>query len=244
MYAVFYRLSHHMNKLLAASLIIAPFTANATFSMVAYDEKTGEFGSALASCIFMGENPRNVVLSDGLSVIVPDKGVFTTQAYANPFKNHNLTRAKVLIEGDTNPDNMISSMINNDSTKTPEVRQHLGMSKSSDGTVKGYAHSGADIENYAGHIIGDSYVIAGNTLDKGVLEAMQKGFTETTGSLKQKLLAALLEVKGSNIGDNRCTEYGVTSHTAFIKVGSYSVNYNSKATSEDAVDGLIEAANK
>lgn len=225
-------------------LFITPMTANATFSIVAYDPKTDEFGAALASCILMGEREKDLVLSDGLNVIISNKGTFTTQAYANPFKNDNLAAAKSLIEQDIKPGDMIELMLKKDSTGTPEIRQHLGMSKSADGSVKGYAFSGADIEAFSGHIVSDTYVIAGNTLDQGVMKAMQEGFTTTKGHLKEKLLAALFAVSKANIGDNRCTKYHVSSHTAFVKVGSYQVNYNSKTTGKDAVEGLIEAASK
>jgi len=217
---------------LAAGLLLMSANASATFSIVAYDSSTGQFGAALASCVRVGQTTD---ISDFLNVIVPTKGVFTTQATVN-FPNTNLENAKAKIQsGNYNGDQIIQWLKANDQDSTPNVRQYLTLS-----TTEGFAYSGSKIPTTSGSLVGSDYVIAGNTLDPNVLTTMQQGFTANTGNLKSKLLAALTSVQNANIGDNRCTKYGVSSHTAFVKVGTSSAFYNSQTNSKDAIAELAK----
>ena len=72
--------------------------------------------------------------------------------------------------------------------------------------------------DYHGHLVGEDYAIQGNILlDASILEAMEQGFTETSGTLAERLMAAL---QGANVpgADSRCLEEGVSSRSAFIRV--------------------------
>lgn len=217
---------------LATSLLLMSVNANATFSMIAYDSSTGEFGAALASCVKL---PSNIDASSVLNVIVPNKGIFATQATVS-FPNTNLEQAKLKLQsGNYNGDQIINWLKTNDQNSTPNVRQYLTLSK-----TQGFAYSGSQIPQSFGSLIGTNYVIAGNTLDPNVLTTMKQGFTNNTGSLKSKLLAALTSVEKANIGDTRCTKHGVSSHTAFVKVGTSSTFYNSQENNKDAIEELVK----
>ena len=106
--------------------------------------------------------------------------------------------------------------------------------------IRGAVYSGSDIPDISGGIAGINYVVAGNTLDEGVVSKVEEGFLNSDGDLKSKLLAALVAVKDAGIGDNRCTAHGVSSHLAILQAGSYRKFYNSQTVDKDAVEGLAE----
>ena len=218
--------------LFAVSLLLMSVRANATFSIIAYDSSTNQFGAALASC---ARASSEFDVSSFVSVIVPEKGIFMTKAMVE-FPNRNLEQAKQKIQsGNYSGDQIISWLKAYDQSSTPNTRQYLTLSP-----TQGFAYSGSKVLEPFGSIIGTNYVIAGNTIDSDVLSTMEQGFTNHTGDLKSKLLAALTSVERANIGDTRCTKFGISSMLAFVKVGSSTTFYNSQTNMEDAIKELTK----
>ena len=225
-------------KSILLALSMVSLQSQATFSIIAYDPSTGQLGSALASCVSL---PDYMDPTFFLTEIVAGKGVVITQAEV-PFPNSNLLAAAGLITEGKNPGEIIEHLILNDQDHTPHMRQNLVLTISSPGYSVGEAYSGSAISEQVGSSAGVNYVIAGNELEDGVVARMESAFTQADGDLKSKLLATLVSVKNSGLGDKRCTQHGVTSHSAFIKVGNESVYYNSQSDTVDAIDGLIGVA--
>ncbi len=64
-------------------------------------------------------------------------------------------------------------------------------------------HTGSECPEYAGHLVGDDYCVAGNLLtDENVLSSMAITFKETKGPFAMRLLEALRAAKKAG-GDRR-----------------------------------------
>ncbi|MFB9076717.1 DUF1028 domain-containing protein [Flavobacterium procerum] len=157
---------------------------NATFSITAFDEKTQEWGIAVAT--------NNIYVGNSTVYIEPGIGAFsviadTEPAYAiNGFKN--------LKEGMS-----IKDAIESTKNKDEEwfYRQVSGLDKNGNA----FAFTGQALEYWQGksaHIVGKSFVVMGNQLADGVLESMAKTFTESTGTLAERLLKSI--TSGQNAG--------------------------------------------
>ena len=158
----------------------------ATFSIVARDSVTGELGVAVASKFF------------AVGSVVPwakaDIGAVATQSYANT--TFGWRGLELLKEGVT-PEEAVKILIRNDDD--PQRRQ-LGI-VSADG--KSATYTGEKCLVWAGGRSGPNYAIQGNILTgEEVVTSMEKAFLETTGTLADRLYAALLagDAKG---GDSR-----------------------------------------
>ena len=208
----------------------------ATFSIVAYDNKTHQYGVALASCVQLAKNENPI---KNLSSIIPDKGIIVTQATVNFQNNINLRNAIAKIKENYPADKIIQHLIDNDQDNKPYIRQYLVITNTSN-KVDRKAYSGKLINTVYSQLEGFNYVIAGNTLDSSsVIYKMRDGFVATKGDLKAKLLGALKAVRDSHLGDRRCTKYGISSTTAFIEVGKYNRFFNSSDIKTDAISGLL-----
>ncbi len=206
---VFYVLSVCMNN---------SFTQD-TFSIVAVDSATQEVGSAGAS--FVANVPRSL-LNDAFNVH-PGVGAIHTQALYNEL---NQIYANQLMDFGFSPQEMIDSVVSADSEGDPSVRQYIIIDLVNGGRTAAY--TGVSCFDYANHILGKNYAIAGNTLyGQDVLDSMQSGFLNTSGSLADKLMAALQGGKEAG-GDKRGELYGLSSLVAAIKV----------AKSDDSKDSL------
>ncbi len=206
---VFYALSVCMNNSFAQD----------TFSIVAVDSATQEVGSAGAS--FVANVPRSL-LNDAFNVH-PGVGAIHTQALYNEL---NQIYANQLMDFGFSPQEMIDSVVSADSEGDPSVRQYIIIDLVNGGRTAAY--TGVSCFDYANHILGKNYAIAGNTLyGQDVLDNMQSGFLNTSGSLADKLMAALQGGKEAG-GDKRGELYGLSSLVAAIKV----------AKSDDSKDSL------
>lgn len=225
-------------KLCLIGSMLASANASATFTIAAYDPGDGKFGAAFATCFPLRNEYANFNLAEKVVAIIEGKGIVVTQGEVEPLNNINLDHAKLMIERGNTARQILNWLRNNDQARIPSQRQYLIVLPN----VRGRASTGFSLERVRGSISGLNVVTAGNDLDSGVLEALYTGFQNDKGNLKSKLMAALVNVKNSGIGDKRCTgPHGVSSHTASVTVGSYSKFYNSPSDTKDAIEGLVES---
>ncbi len=189
------------------ALLLAVPVANAqdTFSIVAVDTATGEVGSAGASCVAVDVR----LISD----VHPGVGATHTQAYYRPI---NQEYARSLMTMGLPPSAIIDSLVAHDEQATPDIRQYGTVVLAGGGASAGW--TGSNCNDYKGHRLGATYAIQGNILlGAGILDSMEARFLRTEGTLAERLMAAL---QGANVpgADTRCSPYGTTSLSAFVRV--------------------------
>ena len=146
-----------------------------TYSIVAYDEKTGELGVAVQSHWF------------SVGTVVPwakaGVGAVATQSIAEPSYG---PKGLALMEQGMPADEVLKSLLAKDSGEN--VRQ-IGM-VDANGNVG--AHTGARCIRYAGHKIGKHYSVQANIMEKPTVpNAMSKAFENAKGDLAERMLVAL-----------------------------------------------------
>ena len=146
-----------------------------TYSIVAYDETTGELGVAVQSHWF------------SVGTVVPwakaGVGAVATQSIAEPSYG---PKGLALMEQGIPADKALQSLLLKDSGEN--VRQ-IGMVDAK-GNVG--AHTGARCIRYAGHKIGKHYSVQANIMEKPTVpNAMSNAFENTKGDLAERMLAAL-----------------------------------------------------
>lgn len=178
--------------------------AQDTFSIVAIDTVTGQVGSAGASCV-----TDCTILTD----VHPGWGVVHTQA---SWLAANQNYARTLMTKHYSPQEIIDSLVAHDAQGNPLVRQY-GIIDLFGGGRKA-AYTGANCTIWKGHIIGITYTIQGNILSgSGIIDSMEARFNRTSGTLADKLMAALQGAKVIG-ADTRCASRGTSSQSAFIRV--------------------------
>lgn len=207
-----------MKKILFFICFLCPFYlfAQDTFSIVAVDSATGQIGSAGASCIDESQIPGGVVI---ISDIIPGRGGINTQSfyvYPNQANAHDR-----MAEG-LSPDSIISWLVANDYNNNPEVRQYGIVDFDSAGSPRSAAFTGVNCYDYKNHITGKYYAIQGNILlGQEILDSMETRFLNTTGTLADRLMAAL---QGANVpgADTRCMANGISSLSSYLRVADSS----------------------
>ena len=153
----------------------APIRPISTYSIVAYDEKTGQLGVAVQSHWF------------SVGTVVPwakaGVGAVATQSIAEPSYG---PKGLALMEQGIPADEVLQSLLAKDSGEN--VRQ-IGM-VDANGNVG--AHTGARCIRYAGHKIGKHYSVQANIMEKPTVpNAMSKAFENAKGDLAERMLVAL-----------------------------------------------------
>lgn len=213
--------------------------AQDTFSICAVDTSNNYVGSTGASCTNYMQGV--VAISD----VHPNVGVIHTQAW---YLVQNQNYARTLMNMGLSPQQIIDSLVAHDYTNNPTIRQYgivdlIGGGRSA-------AYTGINCPDWKGHLLGQTYAIAGNTLlGQRILDSMQARFLSTSGIqpflLALKLMAALQGAKVPG-ADVRCTNF--SSKSAFIRVarptdppsGPYWLNLyvNQNPTTVDPIDSL------
>ena len=177
-------------------------TEGDTFSIVAYDPATGEFGGAGTSCVGIKIDFLNEIIVDNNGNML---GAINAQAAA---REQNAINAKNrMLAGDT-PQEIITWLQNNDCCNGGAAARQYGIvGFDGSGNIRTAGFTGANNGVWGGHITGPNYSIQGNILDVElqvkILEGMEAGFTGAQGSLADKLMAALQGAK--RVGaDKRC----------------------------------------
>jgi len=207
-----------MKKIIFFCLIInTQISLNATFSIVAIDSETGEIGAAGASCI---DSPSCngcggvVIIND----IIPGVGACNAQASVC-LPNVNLQVVMGELSNGATPYDAWLEVFFNDACQFGDFNdRQYGMVGYDNGVVAAHGFTGDNNMAYAGNLTGDYYSIQGNILlGPEILEGIETAFLNATGSLADRLMAAL---QGANVAgaDARCLEEGTSSQSAFLRV--------------------------
>ncbi|MDJ0976531.1 MAG: DUF1028 domain-containing protein [Planctomycetota bacterium] len=159
----------------------------ATFSIVAFDPKTGDLGVAVQSKFF------------GVGAVVPwaeaDVGAIATQSYANTtFGPEGLA----LLDDGAEAKVALARLVEADQGRD---RRQLGIV---DAKGRAAAYTGSKCFAWAGHRVGEHYCCQGNILaGKGVVDAMAERFEALADRpLAERLVAALAAGQAAG-GDKR-----------------------------------------
>lgn len=181
-----------MRLISLAALVLAPAAAFATrsasagepdpviatFSIVACDPVTGEVGAAVAS------------MYPAVGKVVPyvkaGAGAFCSQYHHNPEFG---PKALVMLETGMRPEEILAELVRND--VTPEFRQ-LAIVDLRGRTCHRNPIGARPSGDWWGAASGKFYSVQGNTLaGREVVTSMARAYEETTGSLADRLMAAL-----------------------------------------------------
>lgn len=164
----------------------APAPYHATFSIVCRDPATGDFAVGVTTM------PRAV--RRHCPFARAGVGAVSTQALTN--STYGPRGLDLMTEGKT-PEEAIALLIAEDRGR--DQRQVAMI----DGRNPPSAHTGSRCLQYAGHIVGADYGVQGNLLvSRATLEAVERAFQETPGSLAGRVIAALIAGKAAG-GDRR-----------------------------------------
>ncbi len=201
-------------SLLGALLISFTVAAQDTFSIVAVDPVTGDIGSAGASCV-------TISIIDIITDIIPGRGGVNSQAWVC-IPNTNLQNAIARMEEGFSPQEIIDWLLLNDSCSAqnfdPEYRQYGIADFDIDGNPRTAGWTGSLTDDYKEDRQGANYSVQGNILlNVSVIDNMEANFNNTTGTLADKLMAAM---QGANLpgADSRCLADGTSSKTAYLLV--------------------------
>ena len=190
-----------------------------TFSIIAVDSITGEVGAAGATCVDGIAQWGGIQL---LNKIIPGKGGVNAQAWICLNPHINLDNAMTQMDDGLSPQEIIDWLVLNDACNSqnfnPEYRQYGVVDFNANGSPRTAAFTGSNTDDFKGHRVGADYAIQGNILlGAEVLDGMEDGFNNTTGSLAQKLMGAM---QGANMpgADQRCLARGTSSTSAFLRV--------------------------
>ncbi|MBN8987025.1 MAG: DUF1028 domain-containing protein [Rhizobiales bacterium] len=147
-----------------------------TWSIIARDSQTGQFGIAVATKFF--------AVGARVPHIVAGIGGIATQALVNPY--YGIDGVKLLGQG-LAPNDILKTLLAGDDGR--ESRQLHIM----DARGRIAAHTGRDCIDWCGHIQGDGFSIAGNMLaGAAVLDDTAKAYAANVGlPLSRRLIAAM-----------------------------------------------------
>ena len=224
--------------------------AQHTFSIVAVDSATNFVGVAGATCL-----DSTTLLPHGAQIIggvIPGMGAMNAQASVCVPINHNLENGLIQIAMGFNSQQTLDVLLANDMCSPDTANRQYGIATfDSLGVPNIAAFTGAGAMVYRNHKVGFEYSVQGNILTGSVvLDSMEAYYLNATGTLADRLMAALQGAKRPG-ADRRCFEpdsvAGVSSHSAFIRVaapGDISPNYTvdlyvvNQPDAYDPIDGL------
>ena len=121
------------------------------------------------------------------------------------------------MEAGDSPQEIMDWLVANDVNGNPATRQYVAVDLNG-GSPRSAAFTGNDCFEEFIDITGPNYAIAGNILiSEDVVNDMETAFLNTTGTLADKLMAALQGAKRPG-ADVRCLGDGVSSLSAFLRV--------------------------
>jgi uncharacterized Ntn-hydrolase superfamily protein len=158
-----------------------------TWSIIARDPATGQFGIAVATKFF--------AVGARVPHIVAGVGGIATQALVNPY--YGIDGVKLLSQGHE-PDDIVKTLLATDDGR--ESRQlHVMDAK---GCIA--AHTGKECVDWCGHIQGDGFSIAGNMLaGAAVLDDTAKAYVANAGLPFPRRLIAAMHAGEAAGGDKR-----------------------------------------
>ncbi len=185
-----------------------------TFSIVAIDSATGQVGSAGASCVGSSTTyPHGAAI---LSDVIPGVGVIHTQASWSPVNQQNAHNWMMM---GLPPQQIIDSLVAHDAGNNPAIRQY-GIADYNGGHPRAASFTGVGCQNYKNDTNHIYYSIQGNILmGQMILDSMQSRFLNTTGTLADRLMAALQGAKVVG-ADTRCAPKNASSQSSFLRVAN------------------------
>ncbi len=170
-----------------------PWPEVATFSILGYDQETGEIGGAVQSRVFS--------VGNGVLWAEADVGAIATQARVDVSYG---PQSLALLRIGKSPAEVIAQVLAADLDPRPRRWSKNGRQFAViDAQGHAAAHTGSKATPWAGHVTGEHFSAQGNTLaGKAVVEAMARAFQATGGRLALRLLAAL-EAGQTAGGDKR-----------------------------------------
>jgi len=195
--------------LIAVTALASDKPVASTFSIVARDPATGELGVAVASRYF------------AVGSVVPwakaGVGAVATQSFVNPAFG---PRGLDLLAKGMSPEQVLKALLANDDD--PNGRQ-VGIVGANGESV---TYSGPKCNPWAGGRHGPNYAIQGNILTgEAVVDAMEKAFLETKGTLAMRMYSALL-AGDSKGGDSRGRQ---SAALIVVKEGAGAGGYDDRA---------------
>ncbi len=201
------------------NLILFYFFLSFSFNIFSQDSITCEVGAAGATCVDGIAQWGGIQL---LNKIIPGKGGVNAQAWICLNPHINLDNAMTQMDDGLSPQEIIDWLVANDACNSqnfnPEYRQYGVADFDANGSPRTAAFTGSNADDYKGHRLGADYAIQGNILlGAEVLDGLENGFNNTSGSLAQKLMGAM---QGANMpgADQRCLARGTSSTSAFLRV--------------------------
>jgi uncharacterized Ntn-hydrolase superfamily protein len=170
-----------------------------TFSIIAFDPATGEFG--------VGVQSRAFGAGAAVPFAKPGVGAVATQASANRSYG---PKAIALLEQGMSPADVVKKITDDDPGRdTRQVAVIDSKGRSAVYTGKRVIDRNADPKDlvhfggYAGHVTGRNFSVQGNTLaSEAVVKAMADAYERGTGSMAERLMDAL-DAGQSKGGDTR-----------------------------------------
>ena len=157
-----------------------------TFSIVAIEKRSRLMGVAVAS--------KSLAVGSRVPWAKAGVGVIATQAHTNIMYG---IKGLELLERGYHPSDALQTLLRED--ESAAFRQVCIMN--SEGNIA--AHTGPECPEYADHIVGEDFCVAGNLLtDETVLRDMAVAFQNTKGPFPMRLLEALRAGKAAG-GDRR-----------------------------------------
>jgi uncharacterized Ntn-hydrolase superfamily protein len=149
-----------------------------TFSIVACCPHTGELGIAVSTC--------EICVGWVVPFVQARVGAIASQARSNPY--FGIDGLKLLAQG-LSADEALQRMLGGDRDIDREQRQ-VALVDAKGGSA---AYTGPHCRGWAGHLLGDGVVVAGNLLTGGLtVEAMMESFQKSAGqALGDRLVLAL-----------------------------------------------------
>src|ERR1700747_2820756 len=158
-----------------------------TWSIIARDKATGQFGIAVATRFF-AVGARVPFIAAGL-------GAIATQAFVNPY--YGIDGVKLLREGLNAHDVLAALLASDDGRESRQV--HI-----MDGSGEIVAHTGRDCVDWCGHMAGSGFSIAGNMLARPdvISETAKPYLSNDSLPFPRRLLAAMRAGEAAG-GDKR-----------------------------------------
>jgi len=160
----------------------------ATFSIIAFDPGTSDFGVAVQSHAFTA--------GAAVPYAIPGVGAVATQAAANRLYG---PKAIELLKQGLSPADVVKRLTDDDPGRdTRQVAVIDAKGRSAVYTGKRVIDRNSDVADvvhlggYAGHITGQNYSVQGNTLaSEDVLRNMARAYEQGTGTMAERLMDAL-----------------------------------------------------
>jgi uncharacterized Ntn-hydrolase superfamily protein len=157
-----------------------------TWSIVARDPRNGEIGIAVTTCAF--------AVGSRVPSVETGVGAIASQAFVNPFYG---PKGLAMLRSGANADTVVARLTAGDEGRS-ERQLHV-----MDSQFRFAAYTGASCIDWCGHLIRETFSVAGNMLaGEAVITETARAFEATGGSLADRFIAGLRAGQAAG-GDRR-----------------------------------------